>query len=121
MDKYEIGKKLKSIRISKNISQEEVAEYLGSTPQKVSSFETGRTRISLEAFISLCSFYDITPDSFFEFPNNCISAKELQLLSLFRKLNEEGQDKLMDHGRDLVATGRYIKNNEFGMVGQKKA
>lgn len=121
MDKYEIGEKLKSIRISKDISQEEVAEYLDSTPQKVSSFETGRTRISLEAFISLCSFYDITPDSFFDFPNNGISAKELQLLSIFRKLNEEGQDKLIDNGRDLVASGRYIKNNESGMVGEKSS
>lgn len=121
MDKYEIGEKLKKIRIAKNISQEEVAEYLGSTPQKVSSFETGRTRISLEAFVSLCAFYGITPDDFFDFPNKGVTLDELHLLNTYRQLNQEGQEKMVLYGKDLIASGRYIKNNESSVVGSKKA
>ena len=121
MDKYEIGMKLKKIRMSKNISQEDVAAFLNSTPQKISSFETGRTRISLESFISLCELYGISPDAFFDLPNQNLSSKEYILINIFRSLNEEGQDKLIDNGRDLVATGRYKKNNEIGMVGEKQA
>ena len=121
MDKYEIGKKLKRIRMSKNISQEDVASFLNSTPQKVSSFETGRTRISLESFISLCELYGISPDSFFDLPNHNFSPKEHALINIFRSLNEEGQNKLIDNGKDLVATGRYIKNDKVGMVDKKQA
>lgn len=36
------------------------------------------------------------------------SAREDQMLSLFRKLNTAGQDKLIDSAEDLVASGRYI-------------
>lgn len=50
-----------------------------------------------------------------------LSDREEQLLSIFRCLNEEGQDKLIDNGRDLVASGRYIKNNESSMVGEKSS
>ena len=120
MDKYEIGEKLKMIRISRDISQEDVAEFLGSTAQKVSSFETGRTRISLESFVSLCSFYKITPDEFFDIPNKGITPNELNFLNTFRQLNEEGQEKMMLYGKDLIASGRYIKNNESDLVDKKR-
>lgn len=38
------------------------------------------------------------------------------LVDLFRQLNDEGQDKVCEYTSDLVASGRYIKNNENGMV-----
>lgn len=121
MDKYEIGEKLKMIRISRDISQDEVAEFLGSTAQKVSSFETGRTRISLESFVELCAFFKITPDEFFDIPNKGVTPNELNMLNTYRQLNEEGQEKMMLYGKDLIASGRYIKNNESSVVGSKKA
>lgn len=35
---------------------------------------------------------------------------EARLLGLFRKLNGEGQEKLLDLADDLVASGKYIKS-----------
>lgn len=35
---------------------------------------------------------------------------EAMLLGLFRKLNDEGQEKLLDLADDLVASGKYIKS-----------
>ena len=41
----------------------------------------------------------------------CSSEAEEQLITLHRKLNTEGQEKLLDYADDLVASGKYIKNN----------
>lgn len=40
---------------------------------------------------------------------------EERLLALFRQLNEEGQEKLIDSADDLVRSGKYIKSLEAGM------
>lgn len=41
---------------------------------------------------------------------------EKQLVSLYRELNEEGQEKLVDYADDLVLSGKYIKTstNQLG-------
>lgn len=39
------------------------------------------------------------------------SEAEEQLIALNRKLNTEGQEKLLDYADDLVASGKYIKSN----------
>jgi transcriptional regulator with XRE-family HTH domain len=45
---------------------------------------------------------------------------ETKLVELCRELNDEGQEKLVDYAEDLVAGGRYIKSDPFGL-GEKNA
>ncbi len=59
MSKEEIAAKLKAARLKKGMDQSEVAEYLGTTPQKVSSFETGRTRVDVDTLARLCELYGL--------------------------------------------------------------
>ncbi len=59
----EVGKKLRKARENAQLSQEEVAQMIHSTNQKVSSFETGRTRVSLDTLAKLCEIYNISIDS----------------------------------------------------------
>ena len=87
------------------------------------------TNPSLEMLTALaqaleCTLDDLIDDNFFcnsSINSAPINENETQLLALFRQLNGEGQDKLIDNCRDLVASGRYIKNDEFGLVGEKEA
>lgn len=44
-------------------------------------------------------------------PESGLSGEELRLISLYRKLNLEGQEKLLDYADDLVSSGKYIKSN----------
>ena len=39
------------------------------------------------------------------------SEEELRLISLYRELNLEGQEKLLDYADDLVSSGKYIKSD----------
>ena len=105
MDKYEIGMELKRIRMSLNIGQDAVAEFLGTTPQKISSFETGRTRVDLETFILLCSFYGISADTFFSInSSNALSPDEQELLHTYRTLDDDGKKALSTYADFLAAS-----------------
>ena len=53
-------------------------------------------------------------DPYLTFPQD-----EQRLLDLYRALNEEGQEKLVDYADDLVTSGKYIKSNPAGMVHEK--
>jgi Predicted transcriptional regulators len=59
MSKEEIAAKLKAARENAGLKQEDVADYLEVTPQKVSSFETGRTRVDVDTLGKLCELYKI--------------------------------------------------------------
>lgn len=59
MLKDEIANRLKNIRENMGYTQDSIAAYLGVTPQKISSFETGRTRIDVETLSVLCELYKV--------------------------------------------------------------
>lgn len=40
---------------------------------------------------------------------------EDHIIALYRKLNHEGQEKLIDYADDLVASGKYIKSDPAGL------
>jgi len=58
----EIGSKLKSHRMTQNLTQEEVAEKLHVSRATISSWETGRTFPDIEKLIYLSDLYDLSLD-----------------------------------------------------------
>ena len=48
-----------------------------------------------------------------------LSPSESSILTNYRQLNEEGQEKLLEYSKDLVASGRYIKSDEDELVEEK--
>lgn len=62
-----IGEKIKSLRKSKNISQEVLAQYLGVTFQAVSKWENGSTMPDVEAIPAIASFFGVSTDELFDF------------------------------------------------------
>ena len=59
---YDICKALRELRKAQHKTQREVAEALGITPQSYQAYESGKTLPTLENFLRLCIFFDITPD-----------------------------------------------------------
>ena len=49
----DIGKNIKDLRISKNLTQDELAEKLFVTRQTVSNYETGRTRPDIDSLMKI--------------------------------------------------------------------
>ena len=57
-----IGQRLRAIRKSRGLTQEEVAERADISPQHCSGIENGSAKVSLPALVRLCNALDATPD-----------------------------------------------------------
>lgn len=57
-----ISEKLKQLRLSKNVTQKQLAEYLNVTTVTVQRFEYGDRRPSLENIIKLCTYFNVSSD-----------------------------------------------------------
>lgn len=62
-----IGKKIRTLRRQKNISQEVLAQYLGVSFQAVSKWESGSTMPDITLIPSIASFFEVSIDELFDF------------------------------------------------------
>ena len=63
----QLGKKIKSLRKQKDISQEVFANYLGVSFQAVSKWENGNTMPDVTMIPAIASFFGISTDELFDF------------------------------------------------------
>lgn len=61
-----VGKRLRSVRVSANLSQQQIAEVIGVTFQQIQKYELGKNRISAGNLYILAKFLNITLDDFYE-------------------------------------------------------
>lgn len=61
-----IGKKIKSVRVSKGLTQIKLAEICDASANHISSIETGSSNGSFSLLISICNALEITPDFLFK-------------------------------------------------------
>lgn len=65
----DIGKQIKTLRLAKEVKQEELAEYLGVSFQAVSKWETGASVPDIALLPNLAVFFGVTIDELFQIPN----------------------------------------------------
>jgi transcriptional regulator with XRE-family HTH domain len=58
----EMGERINARRKQMRLTQEELAEAAGVTPQTISTAELGKKRLRPENIISICRALDISPD-----------------------------------------------------------
>ncbi len=64
--KNNIGKKLKSLRLEKGLSQEKLAEYVNMSREHISCIERGKNLANTETLYNLAKFFEIDIKSFFD-------------------------------------------------------
>ena len=62
LDYKAIGKRIKIARIKADLTQERLAEMVEISPTHMSNIETGTTRVSLPAIVSLANALSVTVD-----------------------------------------------------------
>lgn len=122
---FEIGIRIKQRRKELGYTAEQVADLLGVAPSTVYRYENGEiANMGISSMKKLADVLHLAVSDILgmsEDPSQSLMMHEERLLAIYRQLNAEGQDKLLDYGKDLVNTGRYIKNDEIDMVGKKQA
>lgn len=64
INKY-IGEKIRTYRLSKNINQEELAEYLGVSIQSISRYELGDRKTDNDVLFKLADYFNVSINDFF--------------------------------------------------------
>ncbi len=62
MKNNQFGKKLKELRIEKNLSQRKLGEILSVCNQTVSFWESGNREPDLDAIVKIADFFDVSAD-----------------------------------------------------------
>ena len=61
----EIGKKIRELRIARNLTQEALAAELSVTPQAISKWECGTTTPDIQLLPDIAIFFGVTLDELF--------------------------------------------------------
>lgn len=93
-----IGERIRNLRISRNLTQEEVAKHLGISFQAVSKWERGDGYPDITMLPAIAGYFSVTVDEL-------LGMDEIASVSSFEKINEEWKVN-----REC---GRHIENVEL--------
>ena len=62
LDFKAIGKRIRKMRQSKNLSQEQLANQIDTTPAYVSAIETGASKVSLTSIVAIANAFECSVD-----------------------------------------------------------
>ena len=112
-----VGNALRDARDAAQMTLAEAAKKMGVTTMTIQRYEKAERKATVETIRKLCTIYGVDADSFMQkainsfndlpCPSSSLTPAEQVLLSDFRQLNDEGQDKVTEYTSDLVASGRY--------------
>lgn len=100
-------KRLKELRIEKNLTQTKLAENFGITYSNIGEWERGKSEPSIDMLVKLADFFNVSIDYLVgregDFSNVIVNApseelpyREQRLLDAFKKLSKLEQYKLID-------------------------
>lgn len=87
--------RLKELRIIKNISQQEIADYLHCTTASYSRYETGSRMPSADLLVKIADYFDVTLDYLLGRENiseNGLTQFETDLINAARKADGRAKD-----------------------------
>ena len=100
-----LGIDLKVLRILKGVSQEKMAEDLNISRSKVSSWETGRTEMSLYDAIVISDYFEVSMDNLF----NKKALNSEQVLQIVKRYFNN--DKIsLDEKKETLKKMLYFKS-----------
>lgn len=112
---------LKKMRKESGLSSSDVVselEHKGITiaAKTLYGYENGVSMPNADIFMELCAIYNCANplDSVADLPDN-----NQKVLALFGRLNEEGQERIIEELEMMVESKRYIKSHETGMVSKE--
>lgn len=112
------GEKIKLLRKEFGYSAEYIADQIGVSPSTIYRYENNEiASMKIDNLKAIADLLHTSASSLLGWsPDGFITEDEISLLSHFRQLNEEGQEKIVDYIHDLVASGRYIKTDQPKLV-----
>ncbi len=116
-----IGKIIRDARIKKGYTQEQLGEIMGVQKSAIAKWENGRVvnikrdkLKKLAEVLSIQPYELVAPDSIVSNSEQNLSSDELQLLNMYRQLNDQGKEYVLQ--TVTMATHVYTKNDSVSNV-----
>ncbi len=116
-----IGKIIRDARIKKGYTQEQLGEIMGVQKSAIAKWENGRVvnikrdkLKKLAEVLSIQPYELVAPDSIVSNSEQNLSSDELQLLNMYRQLNDQGKEYVLQ--TVTMATHVYTKNDSSSNV-----
>lgn len=90
-----IGKRIRHIRISKNLTQEYLAQKVGVNVSHISNIENNRVKISLSALIATANALDVTVDYLLENEYESNTGIDSQIIKKLEQLDDNKKERLI--------------------------
>ena len=111
-DSLKVGHRLRARRKELNLTQGQVAEAIGCTPQQIQKYEVGRSRMTIPVFLKICQALHAHPNRFFSTlvlseGLGDIDSPDLEkrLLDAFRSVdNEKIRERIVNLVEALIST-----------------
>ncbi len=121
-----LNERIKKMRTQKGLTLLEVAEYLGVAEATAQRYESGNIKnIGHETICKLAELFNCNPAylmGWVEEPSivqaTSVSQGEQRLVEVYRNLNNEGREKILQYAEDLFASGNYKKHGSLGVVSE---
>ena len=96
MDQKAIGKRIKSAREKKGLTQEQLAEQVNLSPMHISVIERGNKLPRLETLINIANVLDVSADILLQdVANNQIKLHTSEASNLIAQLSREDQRRVL--------------------------
>lgn len=116
-----IGQIIRDARIKKGYTQEQLGEIMGVQKSAIAKWENGRVvnikRENLKKLAEVLSIppYElVSPNSIVSNSEQNLSSDELQLIDMYRQLNDQGKEYILQ--TVTMATHVYTKNDSVSNV-----
>ena len=126
----EIGNQIKSLRLRRGITQEEMAQHFGITPQAVSKWERGAATPDIGMLPGISAYFGITIDELFALSDDTRMERIYNMLCDDRYLDPadvaSSRDFLLDKGKREPGNGKVYEyladmENHLAQEHQEKA
>ncbi|HEX8900442.1 helix-turn-helix transcriptional regulator [Vitreimonas sp.] len=104
-----VGLRVRTLRLERGLSQEDLAEAIGVTFQQIQKYEKGVNRVAASTLFAICKVLDSDVASFLPkvdgtntSPNVLDDPSLLKLAPLMAELDADGRKLLVDLARTLV-------------------
>lgn len=88
---FEIGQRIRAVRIEKNLTQQEVGDALGLGRAGIANIESGRYLITLKTLLKLPGVLHY-PVTYFLGVDSELSGDELKMLATYRSLQKQSTE-----------------------------
>ena len=111
MDQKAIGKRIKSAREKKGLTQEQLAEQVNLSPMHISVIERGNKLPRLETLIKIANVLDVSADTLLQdVVNNQIKLRTSEASNLIAQLSREDQRRVLAALHSFVESKKKCKS-----------